>query len=224
MRDEANRRHKAETEMAAMRRQIKNMSTMAEEKSKREEMADRSRRERSRERKQSPGKRREEDRKRSPLFTRKRSMSPKQGERKRSRSRDGGRRKSRDRDDDRRKSRSHEKKKRSRSKSNQKKEDCPYWLQGRCLYGRECKKGVHDPKKEGQNQRPRQDFPQEMVGAPWGPRRGEVTEHMVMVPASQVYGQQGLQGGQLFRQQGQVYGPNGHVTGQGLASRGFGSR
>ena len=258
VKDESNRRHKAETEMAAMRRQIKNMTTMAEEKSKKEELALRSRRERSRERKRSPAKRRLENRKRSPLFSSKTSNNTDEGERRRSRSRHGDKRRSNSkdvgarssRDGRRRMSKDYEKEKRSRSKEKSRRsrskerrsrskdqvgqmKDCVYWMLGICLYGNECKKGVHDPKKEGQNkqqtQRSKSDFPQAMVGAPWGPT---MNEPMMMVPASQVYGQQGgqaygqqgLQGGQLFRQQGQVYSQQGQVYSQGMAGRSFGPR
>ena len=202
LKEESNKRAKTEADNTSLKRQMKNMTTMAEEKSKREEHSRRSRKDKTPERK-SPIQRREENRLRSPIFPRRKECSPRRqqhlGEnRKKSRSQERRIRRTgmqNRREDDRKRSSSNGRREREwrsdsggrRSGNNSSQmDDCYWWMQGRCLFGKNCKKGVHIPEKEGIDKN--QDFYQAPTGAP-GRGRESNQQMMVMVPASQVFGQ-----------------------------------
>ena len=252
LKTETNKRNKAEADMAAMKRHMDSMTKLAEEKAKKDDISRRNRRDHNADERRSPQKRRVENRKRSPLFSRrgggrddkrrsrsqetamrrKRSISAEQEKKSRSKDRQRSRSKEpqKSRRKERQRSRSKGRRSRSQERSSRGKADCGFWLLGTCAFGNGCKKGVHDPKKEGQAKRQsRQDFHQALVGAPPGPgyaSRGEMQGQpmMMMVPTNQLYGQQGLVAGQLFGQQNQVYSQQAQVYGQGMPGRSLGSR
>ena len=188
MKEEANKRAKLEADNTALRRQMRNMATMAEERTK----------DNGRERNRSHN-RREERGRRSPILPPRtpgkweegRRLEERRGRdpsnrRRRSCSRDNGRNSSQDRRiysnmdnrrsnssgrrqyDDRRRSYSDD---RRRSIITQD-DDCYFWIRGKCRYGRNCTGGAHIPEKEGVKMRPDQDFRQGRAGSP-GRGRGE---------------------------------------------------
>ena len=221
LKEETNKRAKAESDNAALRRQMRNMTTIAEEK-KREENQNRSRKDKNGE-KRSPIMRRIENRQKSPLFSKRRSNSPRRqmrfDDRKESKSQERRRGKSRSTPErntwrstsqERRSQRSNSRERRGRRSSSKERrgrrsgskekmgrsghgafevDDCPFWLHGKCHFGKRCTKGDHVPEKEGiKTHQQNQDFFQSLTGAP-GRGAGNNQPMMVMMPASQVFGQ-----------------------------------
>ena len=216
LKEETNKRAKLESDNTALRRQMRNMTTIAEEK-KREENLNRSRKDMNEDKRRSPEIRRKQNREKSPLFSKRRSSSPtrqhRRVERNESKSQER-RNKSRSNQEKRKKSRSSQERKDRRSRSaegrksrrscsqergrrssrsshgNSEIEDCSYWLHGKCHFGKKCTSGAHDPMKEGvKKQQINQDFYQSLVGAPG---RGGNQPMMMMVPANQMFGQGAL--------------------------------